>query len=106
VATLEKARATLDLLQPGAKLPDAAIEVSGDQRGAGYGIPTEAGLAAIRLLARSEGLLVDPVYGAKALAGLLADARAGAFRAGDAVLFVMTGGAPGLFAYRSAFESV
>jgi D-cysteine desulfhydrase len=103
-ATLEKARATLDLLQPGAELPDAAIDVSGGQRGAGYGIPTEAGLAAIRLFARSEGLLVDPVYGAKAFAGLLADVREGAFRAGDAVPFLMTGGAPGLFAYRSAFE--
>jgi D-cysteine desulfhydrase len=103
--TLGKARATLDLLQPGAELPEAAIEVSGDQRGAGYGLPTEVGLSAIRLLARSEGLLVDPVYGAKALAGLLADARGGAFRVGDAVLFLMTGGAPGLFAYRSAFEN-
>ena len=58
---------------------------------------------AVELLARSEGLLLDPVYSGKAFAGLLADVRAGHHAPDSAVLFVMTGGAPGLYAYKSAF---
>ena len=72
--------------------------------GDGYGIPTPAMADALRLLARTEGLLLDPVYSGKAFAGLLADIRSGFYRAGDTVLFLMTGGLPGLFAYRSAFN--
>ncbi len=69
-----------------------------DQVGDGYGAPTDACRAAIRLAARSEGLLVDPVYSGKALAGLIAlpptevDARA--------IVFLATGGVPALFAAR------
>ena len=102
--TLGTARATLSLLNPHAALPGGVLDVSNDQRGAGYGIPTDSGLAAIRALARTEGLLLDPVYGAKAFAGLLADVRSGFYRSGDSALFIMTGGTPGLFAYRPAFE--
>jgi D-cysteine desulfhydrase len=104
VTTLAKARETLALMGVDADLPEEAIDVSGAQRGAGYGIPTEAGIETIRELASLEGLLIDPVYGAKAFAGLLADVRTGGYESGDAVLFVMTGGTPGLFAYRTAFE--
>jgi len=104
VTTIEKARATLALLRDDVVLPEQAIDICGSQRGEGYGIPTTESLEAIRMLARAEGLLVDPVYGAKAFAGLLADVRAGVYRPGEAVLFVMTGGLPGLFAYRPAFE--
>ena len=57
---------------------------------------------AVRLMARKEGLLLDPVYSGKAFAGLLHDIRSGAYKMGEAVLFVMTGGVPGLFAYCSA----
>lgn len=103
-ATLEKARATLELLEPEAELSADAIDVAGDQLGAGYGIPTEACVASIRAMASLEGLLIDPVYGAKAFAGLLADVREGRCREGEAVLFVMTGGTPGLFAYRAEFD--
>jgi D-cysteine desulfhydrase len=60
---------------------------------------------AVRLMARAEGLLIDPVYSGKAFAGLLADLRHGRYRSGDNVLFVMTGGAPGLYAYRETFQS-
>jgi len=51
----------------------------------------------------TEGLLLDPVYSGKAFAGLVRDANAGNYRAGQSILFVMTGGLPGLFAYRSEF---
>ena len=56
-------------------------------------------------MARAEGLLIDPVYSGKAFAGLLADLRQGRYRTGDNVLFVMTGGTPGLYAYRETFQS-
>ena len=64
----------------------------------GYEQPSEAASEAIRLLARTEGLFVDPVYTGKALAGLLADARDGVIRPGETVLFWHTGGATALFA--------
>ena len=99
-ATLDLARRTLALLDPRAEIGAESIRVEGSQRGPGYGIPTEAMLEAVRRMARSEGLLLDPVYSGKAFAGFLADAREGR---GD-LLFVMTGGVPGLFAYRSEFE--
>jgi len=69
-----------------------------DQVGAGYGAPTAACLDAIRLAARSEGLLLDPVYSGKAMAGLVELARAG-LRA-KAIVFLATGGVPALFTAR------
>ncbi|HEX5164289.1 MAG TPA: D-cysteine desulfhydrase family protein [Thermomicrobiales bacterium] len=66
--------------------------------GEGYGIPTEEGLDAIKLLARTEGVLLDPVYTSKAFAGMVADIRAGRYGADDAVVFLHTGGSPALFA--------
>lgn len=104
--TLGLARATLSLLDEEAAIDPAAIDVVGDQRGEGYGIPTSAMFEAVRLMARTEGLLLDPVYSGKAFAGVLADIRRGVFQPGDAILFVMTGGVPGLFAYRPAFETL
>jgi L-cysteate sulfo-lyase len=102
-ATVARARDTLALIDPSLTLPDDAIAIDGAHRGPGYGIPTEGMREAVRLMARTEGLLLDPVYSGKAFAGLLHDVRAGAYPAGAAVLFVMTGGVPGLFAYRGEF---
>lgn len=102
--TLEKARATLKLLDPSASIDADGIDVADGQRGDGYGIPTPGMIEAVRLMASSEGLLLDPVYSGKAFAGLLADISAGAYAPGASVLYVMTGGVPGLFAYRSTFE--
>jgi D-cysteine desulfhydrase len=61
-------------------------------------------LNAVRTMGRTEGLLLDPVYSGKAFAGVLAAVRSGAYRPGEAILFLMTGGVPGLFAYQPAFE--
>jgi D-cysteine desulfhydrase len=102
--TLEKTRKTLQLLDPSATLLDSAISVDGSHRGDAYGATTESMREAVRLLASLEGLLTDPVYGGKAFAGLLAAVRRGDYAAGSNLLFVMTGGLPGLFAYRSAFN--
>jgi D-cysteine desulfhydrase len=67
--------------------------------GAGYGVVTEAEKEAIAMLARTEGILVDPVYTARALAGLIDLIRRGAFSSQENICFWHTGGTPGLFAY-------
>lgn len=69
-----------------------------DQVGAGYGAPTAACLDALRLAARSEGLLLDPVYSGKAMAGLVDLVRAGL--SAKATVFLATGGVPALFTAR------
>jgi 1-aminocyclopropane-1-carboxylate deaminase/D-cysteine desulfhydrase-like pyridoxal-dependent ACC family enzyme len=74
------------------------VVVDGAFLGAGYGIPSVAGSAAIELLARAEGVLADPVYTGKAFAGLLGLVRSGTFSPDEAVVFIHTGGAPALFA--------
>jgi L-cysteate sulfo-lyase len=89
--------ALLDDLAPltGTVVDPSAVIVEDDQLGGGYGIPTAAADAATRLLAQTEGMLVDPIYTAKALAGLIARARDGRLR--GTVVFWHAGGTPGLF---------
>ena len=67
--------------------------------GSAYGDPTPQMVEALRLAASLEGLLLDPVYSGKAFAGLLDLVRHGYFDTSERVLFLHTGGAPGLFAY-------
>ena len=102
--TAQLTEATLALLGKEAAMPEDDILVDGSQRGAGYGIPTDAMKAAVLALARSEGILLDPVYSGKAFAGMLAYIREGKFKSGANVLFIMTGGTPSIYAYRDAFE--
>jgi D-cysteine desulfhydrase len=101
-STLAKARETAQLLDPAPTVAEDAVRVDDTQIGAGYGIPTDAMRAAVRLMATTEGVLLDPVYSGKALAGLQQRAADGVYRSGARVLFVMTGGAPGIFAYRGS----
>jgi len=68
--------------------------------GPGYSLPTREMVEAVRLLASREGVLLDPVYTGKAMAGLIAMARRGDFRRGERVLFLHTGGSPALYAYQ------
>jgi 1-aminocyclopropane-1-carboxylate deaminase/D-cysteine desulfhydrase-like pyridoxal-dependent ACC family enzyme len=77
---------------------DRAIEIDDTQVGAGYGVPTDASTEAMTLVARHEGILLDPVYTAKAMAGLIARVRDGRFHADQTLLFWHTGGQPGFFA--------
>ncbi|MBM3073176.1 D-cysteine desulfhydrase [Enterobacter sp. RHBSTW-00994] len=65
----------------------------------GYGTPNEEGLEAIKLLARLEGILLDPVYTGKAMAGLVDGISQKRFKDEGPILFIHTGGAPALFAY-------
>ncbi|GHU35508.1 1-aminocyclopropane-1-carboxylate deaminase [Betaproteobacteria bacterium] len=95
------ARQTWELLGIRGEFPDAAVEVNSDYVGGGYGVPTEGMVEAVKLLARHEGILLDPVYTGKAFAGLVDLIRKGYFRKGENIVFLHTGGAVGLFAYRS-----
>lgn len=71
--------------------------------GDGYGLPTAGGLEAIHLLAETEGILLDPVYTAKAMACLIDHVRRGVLDSADSVLFLHTGGVPALFAHHRHF---
>jgi len=87
---------------PGAVAADDVL-VDDGWTGPGYGVPTDAMVDAVRLLARTEGILLDPVYSGKGFAGLLGAIEAGRFGADEHVVFVHTGGSAGLFGYRSTF---
>ena len=76
-----------------------AVEIDDRCIGARYGVPTPDGLDAVRRLARTRGLLLDPTYTGKAMAGLIARVRSRGFHPDAAVLFVHTGGWPALFGY-------
>ncbi len=89
-----------------ARLAGCEIELFSDEVvvrdgfiGPGYGIPTPEALEAIRLVARTEGIFLDPTYTGKAMAGLIAEIRAGRISKGETVVFLHTGGEPGLFAH-------
>jgi 1-aminocyclopropane-1-carboxylate deaminase/D-cysteine desulfhydrase-like pyridoxal-dependent ACC family enzyme len=73
------------------------VEVDDTFVGGGYGMPTPASTEALELVARREGILLDPVYTAKAMAGLIDRIRRGQFRADETVLFWHTGGQVGVF---------
>jgi 1-aminocyclopropane-1-carboxylate deaminase/D-cysteine desulfhydrase-like pyridoxal-dependent ACC family enzyme len=77
---------------------DRDAEVDDTQVGGGYGVPTPASTEALELVARREGILLDPVYTAKAMAGLIARVRSGELTADRTILFWHTGGQAGYFA--------
>ena len=97
-------RITLELMREAAGLLEADLDITPadfrlrDMCGPGYAIPSEAGNAAVALLAEKEGIFLDPVYTGKAFAGLLEMAKEDAFKETDNVLFLHSGGAGGLFA--------
>jgi L-cysteate sulfo-lyase len=80
------------------EIPQSSIEILDDYVGAGYGVPTDAMVEAVLLTARSEGVVLDPVYTGKAMSGLIDLIRKGRFTERDVVVFLHTGGIPGLFA--------
>lgn len=79
------------------KVPMINYKIFYDYVGEGYGVPTESGIEAIKLAARTEALLLDPVYTGKAMAGLIDLIRKGHFTQKDTVIFIHTGGTPGIF---------
>ncbi len=84
-----------------------SVVANSDYVGPGYGQPTPEMVEAVNLLARTEGILLDPVYSGKAMAGLIGEIRKGTFSKDDNIVFVHTGGTAALFAYEALFsESV
>ena len=84
------------------EIPREAVTCFDDYVGPGYSLPTPGMAEAVRLLARTEGILLDPVYTGKAMAGLIDLVRKGFFPGDSRVLFVHTGGSPALYVYQDA----
>ena len=95
---------TADYLGTGLKIERHSVRANTDFVGQGYGMPTEGMIEAVKLLARTEGILFDPVYSGKGLDGLIAQVKEGYFDGMNNVVFLHTGGSAALFGYSSAFE--
>ncbi len=105
-ATARIANETAELLGlADVRFTPGEVNLTTDYVGETYGIPTAAGNAAILYLARTEGILLDPVYTGKAFAGLLDHVRTGRIPRGARVVFVHTGGQPALFSFSRALLS-
>ena len=87
-----------------AEIPREAVLCFGEYVGPGYSLPTPAMIEAVQLLARNEGILLDPVYTGKTMAGLIDLVRKGYFDSNENILFVHTGGSPALYAYLDTFR--
>ncbi|EKN71657.1 D-cysteine desulfhydrase [Neobacillus bataviensis LMG 21833] len=87
------------------KISENVIRCNGEYVGQGYAIPTEGMIEAVQLVAQTEGILLDPVYTGKAMAGLIDYVRTGQFKEGEKVLFVHTGGSPALYQYAETILS-
>lgn len=99
----ESSRGAARLLGVSAELSQGDITIKDEYAGDGYGIPTKESNAALLRVARKEGLIIDPVYTAKAMAGLIDMVEKGELERGE-VCFVHTGGVPALFAYGEHFQ--
>jgi 1-aminocyclopropane-1-carboxylate deaminase/D-cysteine desulfhydrase-like pyridoxal-dependent ACC family enzyme len=94
------ANETATLLGLPHRLTPRDIDATEDYIGGAYGRVTPEAKAALEMLARTEGMLLDPVYTAKAMAALIDDVRHGRIKPGQVVVFIHTGGLPAVFAYR------
>jgi D-cysteine desulfhydrase len=97
-----EAQAVADLLGLDMQIPRAAVVSVGGYWQPKYSIPNAPMVEAVQLLARTEGILLDPVYTGKIMAGLIGMARAGKFKRGENVLFLHTGGLPAMHVYEQA----
>ena len=95
----ERARQNAELLDLDLCFALEDFESYAEFVGPGYGIVTDGSRQAIQLLARQEGLFLDPCYTGKAMAGLIAHIHRGWWRREDTIVFIHTGGTPALFAY-------
>lgn len=99
VAVAEHINALSDLLGLKVKVTPDELEINDSYIGEGYGIPDRKCIDAMRLVAQTEGIFLDPVYTGKAMAGLIDLIDKGRFKPTDTIVFVHTGGVPALFAY-------
>ena len=84
-------------------LPEETVVNFDGYFGAGYSLPTDDMVETIKLMARTEGILLDPVYTGKAFAGMIDLIRQGKWQKGQKILFLHTGGSPALYAYADYF---
>jgi len=90
---------TADRLGVRQEIPREAVVSIGGYWQPKYSVPNKKMVEAVNLMAKTEGILLDPVYTGKAMAGLIGLSREGYFKKGENLLFVHTGGSPGLYAY-------
>ncbi len=103
---LRQAAATAEMAGcPGAVTKDD-IHVTDDYLGPGYGQSTPEMIKAMTLAARQEGLILDPVYTGKSMAGLIGLVRSGYFTSAQTVLYLHTGGTPAIFGYASILDDI
>lgn len=98
------ANQTLDLIGVEQRVPAEKVVAFDDYVGPGYSLPTDAMVEAVKLLARTESILLDPVYSGKAMSGLIDLVKKDYFKKGSNILFLHTGGSPALYAYLDNFR--
>lgn len=94
-----EAQAVCDLLELDTVVPKHKVQCVGGYWQPKYSLPNAAMIEAVQLLARTEGILLDPVYTGKIMAGMIGMIRNGSIQQNERILFLHTGGAPSLFAY-------
>lgn len=97
------AQRTADYIGNGLQIDRGSVRANCDYVGPGYGLPTDGMIAAVKMLAQTEGLLFDPVYSGKGLDGLIDQVRKGYFDGMENVVFLHTGGSAALFGYADTF---
>jgi L-cysteate sulfo-lyase len=97
---------TAELLGVPGSVKRESVMANCDYVGGGYGVPTPGMVEAVTLMARLEGILLDPVYSGKGMAGLIDLCRKGHFKKGENVVFLHTGGAVALYGYMDAFSDL
>ncbi len=102
-ATSRIANATAELLELEIRIAPEEVVNRSEFGGEGFGIPTPEAVTAIEQVARLEGILLDPVFTGKAMAGLFADVKNATLGPDNTVVFVHTGGIPALFSHAAAF---
>ena len=98
-ANVHKLAEATSMLMGGPSIPRDAVEANCDYVGEGYGIPTPGMAEAVLMLARNEGIFLDPVYSGKGMAGLIDLIRKKTFAPEENIVFLHTGGQVGLFGY-------
>ncbi len=102
---LQRVRETEELLGVPHAVTEDDIWVNDAYLGPGYGQSSPEMIEAVTLAARTEGILLDPVYTGKVMAGLIGLVRGGEFKPGQNIVFLHTGGTPALFGYRKVLEN-
>lgn len=98
------ANQALELIGVEQRVPAEKVVAFDDYVGPGYSLPTDAMVEAVKLLARTESILLDPVYSGKAMSGFIDLVKKGYFKEGSNILFLHTGGSPALYAYLDCFR--